>query len=364
MQQIHRPRTTAFQLSVLALGSLLFGAGGCDQPEQACPTAPPEAASISRICHAWASSGVAYGETDSLAAGRMPDGRVLVFASAKEADRLDVFDAATGRFLHSIGKKGDKPMEFGYPNGVLVLPAERCGNAAGDMPLLFVVDRDNARVQVLTADGKQCIGLIGKEDLHKPYGLAVSYQKDGVMLYITDTEQPYDEKIKCFLLEFAPGKVTGRMVRAFGEKTGAGQLQEVESIVADDRSGRLFVADEDASNVKVYHLDGTFTGKTLGDGFMAADVEGLALYDGPEQSFLIVTDQRKDMSVWHVFDRENLRWQAVFTGTPTVANTDGVCLYTGALPFDENGAFFAVHDDEDVRAYSLGDILELLPIEE
>src|SRR3546814_3545447 len=74
---------------------------------------------------------------DSPAAWAAPDGRVLVIATAKATDRLVVYDGATGETLRHVGRSGAGEGEFDRPNGVAVVDE-----------LLFVVERDNRRVQV------------------------------------------------------------------------------------------------------------------------------------------------------------------------------------------------------------------------
>src|SRR3546814_3015825 len=79
---------------------------------------------------------------DSPAAWAAPDGRVLVIATAKATDRLVVYDGATGETLRHVGRSGAGEGEFDRPNGVAVVDE-----------LLFVVERDNRRVQVLRLPG-------------------------------------------------------------------------------------------------------------------------------------------------------------------------------------------------------------------
>ena len=73
---------------------------------------------------------------------------------------------------------------------------------------------------------------------------------------------------------------------------------------------------------------------------------------------LIVTDQQKAISVWHVYDRRTLAYRGAFTGTPTVANTDGICVHVTPFGPFTGGALFAVHDDLEVRAYDMAAVLK------
>src|SRR3546814_16001454 len=79
---------------------------------------------------------------DSPAAWAAPDGRVLVIATAKAADRLAVYDGATGETLRHVGRSAAGEGDFDRPNVVAVVDE-----------LMLVVEVDNRRVQVLRLAG-------------------------------------------------------------------------------------------------------------------------------------------------------------------------------------------------------------------
>jgi len=317
--------------------------------------APPDT-----VQHRWASHGVEYAETDSLAACRLPDGSVRVFATAKRGDRLDLFDALDGRWLRSVGRAGRGPGEFRYPNGIAVVhPARRAGapgTAAEPRPVVVVVERDNHRVQVLDAETARPLGTFGESDLHRPYGVAVSCQGDDVYLYVTDTHVPPGQTVKQFALTLTDAGAAGRLVRSFGAADGAGAIGEAESIVVDDRRDRVYLCDEARKNVKIYSRAGEFTGRTVADGVIVGDPEGIVLFEGPAGPWIILTDQQPEATVWYVFDGSSLAPIGRFTGTPPIANTDGICLCPGPIGACAAGLLLAVHDDREVRAYCLDDV--------
>lgn len=320
---------------------------------------PPD---VVRVPRAWASRGTDYSNTDSLAACRLPDGVVHLFATAKDGHRIDIFDAATGAFVKHHGRQGTAPGEFDYPNGIVAVdfgaggpagPANRAPRA------ILVVERDNHRVQAFWCDSLAPAGMFGATELRRPYGAAVSYRPDGIYLYVTDTTVPPDRTVHQFKLARVEGQIQAQPVRVFGAATGPGVIQTAESIAVDDRLGRVLLCDEARRDVKVYTLDGEFTGRVFAREQIRREPEGIIVVDTRDGGYVMVTDQQKELSTWHIYDRTSYRHLAAFTGTPRIANTDGICSYPDPLPGLPGGAFFAVNDDADVHAFPLAEILGL-----
>lgn len=282
-----------------------------------------------------------------------------VLATAKSIDQLVVLDANDGRVVHRFGERGDGPGQFRRPNGVAVV---------GD--LVLVTERDNQRVQVLRLPELKPLGSLGAGLLRAPYGLAVFPGEDGVLeLYVTDNyltpdreiPPPHElgERVKHFRVFVSPEGVTAMLERSFGDTAGAGVLGTVESIAADRRWGRLLIADETrgTQDIKVYSLAGQFTGHVIGAGLFKGEPEGIALIEEGAGGFWIATDQRKERTAFHVFDRHSLRYLGSATGEQT-ANTDGIAIGVGAA--DGEARLFAVHDDRSVVAFSGASLLHAL----
>jgi 3-phytase len=331
-------------------------------------TDPPtsDAADIRSVAQAWQSSGVAYANTDSLAACRMPDGSVRLFATAKEGNRIDAFDASTGKFVASLGSRGDQPGQFERPNGIVTAEFGASRKLASRHPtsqaVLLVIERDNARVQAIWPTSLESAGIFGGDKLRRPYGGTVWSGPDGPVLYVTDTNVPPAETVKAFRLRTNGRSIEAEHVRTFGDADGPGAIRTAESIVVDPRRQRLLICDEEGRppQVKEYTMDGKFTGRTFAAGLVQGDPEGIVVVDHGPKGFILLTDQRKAITIWHVFDRESFDHVCSFTGEPNIANTDGICLFTDPFKQFPTGALFAVHDDADIRAYSLGEVLGLI----
>lgn len=290
------------------------------------------------------------------------EGQHWVMTTAKATDVILVNDAATGAEIRRIGGTGTGPGQLDRPNGI---------TAIGD--LLLVVERDNVRLQAFSLPGLESLGTFGEEQLRRPYGVA-AYQDDQgrIELYVTDNyelvedeippDSALDERVEHFRVWLENGELRHEHVRTFGDTTGPGVLRKVETIGVDAVHNRVVIAEElePDSHWKIYGLDGRFSGQVFGHGYFPHEAEGLALYACPDGGgYWIATDQDEDTNTFHVFDRKTLEHQGAFTGA-TTRNTDGVALtQTGFGPFPA-GAFYAVHNDGNIAAFSWAEIAEEL----
>lgn len=310
-------------------------------------------------------------ELDSLATWTTEDGGTWLIATAKATHQLLVFDADSGQHLHSIGGKGQALGSFLRPNGVAVY---------GD--LVFVSERDNRRVQVLSLPDFRPLGSFGEGQLRSPYGLWLHEPVPGqLQVYVTDSFmygerfdvvpplQELSERVRRYRLAIDDdGHFQASFVGSFGGTDEATALRIVESIAGDAAHDRLLIADEYArdgiaTRVQEYTLAGRHTGRSLPAGTFAAEPEGIALWSCPEdRGYWIVADQLHPLTVFHLFERHSLRPAGRFTGT-AVAWTDGIALHAAPTPSFPHGALFAVDDDRAVGAFDLGEIAQALRLD-
>lgn len=314
-------------------------------------------------------------ELDSLATWPTEDGHTWLIATAKSVHRLVVFDADSGRQLQSIGAKGSDPGQFLRPNGVAVF---------GDR--LFVTERDNHRVQVLSLPDFAPLGTFGADALRSPYGLWIDETApDEYEVYVTDSFMngahhdvvppldQLDHRVQRFHVAFDDeGRLASvRDDGAFGDTSPAGALRMVESIAGDPAQRRLLIADEYTgddsarreSTLREYDFDGHATGRHLPDGSFRAEAEGVALWAcTADTGYWVAVDQTRPLTRFLLFDRSTLAARGGFSGE-TTAHTDGIALHAASTAAFPSGALFAVHDDKAVAAFDLGDIVRALALD-
>ena len=325
--------------------------------------APGAGADIPQVTEAFLSAYVETDNIDSPAVWHGPEGRHWVLATAKSAHTVVVYDAVSGEEVRRLGGPGDGPGQLARPNGIAVVE-----------DVAIVVERDNKRVQFLRLPGGESLGFVGREVLERPYGMAV-YRKPagGYALYVTDNyETPAGElpplaelgrRVRQFDFAITGDGVIGELVRTFGDTSAAGALRKVESIAVDPANDRLLIADEERLDIKIYTLDGRFTGEVMGRGVIRHEPEGMALYERGEKDCWVVTDQGDARTTFHLFARGDLSHRGTFSGA-RIANTDGIALTnTGFGPF-KRGALYAVHDDGGVGALDWAAVERVLGIKE
>lgn len=300
---------------------------------------------------------------DSVATWHGGDGRHWLIATAKEGNVLQVFDAATGEPLRRVGEPGEGPGQLSRPNGVAVID-----------DMAAVVERDNRRVQLFALPGFEPLGSFGSEQLRLPYGLWLQRLADGAYrAYVSDAYETADagippdaelgERVKQFRFAVDADGVATQHERSFGATEGAGVLEQVESLYGDPEHGRLLIADEHAVDIKVYDFGGRFAGTVIGQTIFDHEPEGIALYACADGSgYWLTTDQDEQVNRFHVFRRGDLAYVGSFGG-PVTRNTDGVWLTRTAMPDLPQGAFYAVHDDGNVAAFDLGQVLSALSLQ-
>jgi 3-phytase len=293
-----------------------------------------------------------------------PEGApVRLLVTAKEADAVIAYDAATGREVGRIGSSGNKLGELDRPNGIAVVD-----------DWLFVVERENHRVQVFNLKEQKSVAAFGESVLEWPYGIAVwKRSRIEFEVFVTDNyetstgEIPADSllghRVHRFDLKLADGQLEATHGLAFGATSGPGILHVVESIAIDPENGILLIAEENEMETGLvkYGTTGVFLDHQTDPGLFEYQAEGIALLECEADSgYWIVADQHEVDNRFVVLDRQSLEHVATFMGEVT-RNTDGIAVTKISIPNFRNGAFFAVHDDGSVAAFDLRAIAEVVP---
>jgi hypothetical protein len=298
---------------------------------------------------------------DSPAVWHGRNGEHWLLTSAKEGNFIRIDDARTGRFIRDFGTSGKGRGELGRPNGIAVID-----------DLVFIVERDNARVQVVSLPALEAVGTLGEGLLQVPYGIAV--QRMGPAQYqllVSDNfeigdaparDSVWTRRVLMFNVDVHAG-VRVRSSKPIADARGAGRLHVVESLAWDPAYERIFAAEEQEGNssVKIFTQEMRYSGE-IRSLFFPHQAEGIALYPCTARSgYWVMTDQGEQVNTFHVFDRGTLRHVGSFR-LRGVLNTDGITVTAAPLGTFARGAFFAVHDDGSVAGIGWESIARALEL--
>jgi 3-phytase len=299
---------------------------------------------------------------DSPALWHGDDGQNWLMATAKAGNVIIVYNAETGEKITHFGNSGNEMGELSRPNGIAVID-----NYA------VIVERDNRRIQVFSLPDFESVGAFGETVLRFPYGLTVDKSEGKYSLFVTDNYETPDEetppadslgqRVHHFVFTVENKQVAAEHIRAFGETSGKGVLYKVESILIDRVHNRLLIADEheEHRNVKIYDVDGNFTGQVIPHNYFFYEPEGIVLWECEADSsgYYLLVDQGKINNTFQVFDRKTLEYIGGFSGEITL-NTDGIAITQKAFGDFTFGAFYPVHNDGSLTAISWKDIAKTL----
>src|SRR5699024_5297817 len=127
--------------------------------------------------------------------------------------------------------------------------------------------------------------------LDEIYGLCLGQGRDGVIYAIANDK---DGRFVQYRLDGSQGELRGQLVREFAVAT------QPEGCVVDDLRQRLFIGEEGEAVWALAAAEDAATEMTrvisVG-GPIKADIEGLALYQHPEQPYLVISSQGNDSYV-------------------------------------------------------------------
>lgn len=152
-----------------------------------------------------------------------------------QAHAVQVFDAQTGAFLQTIGKRGQNNGEFNFPLQAAVAPSGK----------LYVVDSGNFRIQVFNADGSfdTTFGSLGRYpgQFARPKGIATDSAGN---IYVVDTAFG---NIQIFNSD-------GQLLLFIGDRgqVGAPGKYMLPAGIDIDENGRVYLVDQFFRKVDIF----------------------------------------------------------------------------------------------------------------
>lgn len=313
---------------LLIAGLLLPLASGCVPPPEGIPVIPPALTLLPE--------GAA--DLDDMCVWIHPaePARSLVIVSDKKGDRILAYDLG-GSLLQALPAEepGNIDLRYGFS----------LGGEGVDIAAYFQ-RRAGPKVVVLAVDpGTRALRRIDDGAIRTGRGAGGALYRSartGRFYFFKTLEGRLRGSVEQIeLLDDGRGRVGGRKVREW-------QAAGCEGAVADDETGRLYIAEEDVGIREVGAEPGDPVSGELvilvGEHGLAADVEGLALYPLPGgDGYLVVSNQSRDN--FKVYRRGGAH---EFVGTFTlqgVLHPDGIEVVGTPLGPSFPKGLFANHTD-------------------
>jgi 3-phytase len=255
----------------------------------------------------------------------------LVLLTEKEGGQVMVFKAdKNATFVRRFG-------EMKRPNAVVVVHKAKLGKRKLD--LVFVTERDANKVSVFSAPNFEKLGEFA-HDVQQPMGISL-YQrgKNDLVAFIVPKRAEGNDKVLRYKITEENGKIIGIREKEFGKEI----TPEQETVYVDAKTKLVYVADENARNIKIYDVDGNLQ-KTIGDGIFQAQVEGIAIAECKGKRYLIASDQLP-VTEFEIFELPNFEHRGTVVTSARI--TDGIALTTQKLPDFPKGLFLAQTDPSD-----------------
>ncbi len=260
----------------------------------------------------------------------------LIISSDKVANKLFVYDL-DGQTVQTLDvpRPGNVDLRYDFPFG------------DGQVDIVALNQRDQGfRIRVYAVDHMtRQLSRIDDNSIETgdSHGGTLFRSPVTRKMYFIKTSSDYGLVEQFELFDGGDGSVKGRKIREW-------TIGGCEAAVADDRSGKVFIADEENG---IYAVDGDPEGSVpgeliikVGENGLQADVEGLAIYTRREGGgYLIASNQSQNS-----FSLYKRRGKHEFVGSFSIKgarHSDGIDVCSGRL----NDAFpyglFICHSDPD-----------------
>ena len=279
------------------------------------------------------------------------DNKIIIFITSKNTNEILILYGENIKYPYTFGsigfgQYGTNLGDFNRPNGISVINN-----------ILFVVERDNHRVQVFEIPSLKLLGSFGSNVLIAPYGICSIEKKEEEYNYSIFVTDDATKEILNFLVNIKNSNIMNVKYKSIIKSNKLVKLGRIESIHPDVEYERLLIADELEKNIKIFKLTENLEWKyerTIGNNIFSGEPEGITLIQTDEKNGIyITTDQSIENNKFHMWNREDLKYLGYFSN-PEIQNTDGICITQNDY---NSGKFYAVHNDCAIACINIKDIL-------
>ena len=260
----------------------------------------------------------------------------LVYGTNKKYG-LNVY-TLNGKLVHSlaVGRVNNVDIRYNVKLGNKLVDLAAASNRTTNSISLFAIDKTTGEPTFLNDIAT---------DLADPYGLCLSIKAEQVSVWINDT----DGRFQGYKLNLNQKNITATKTIEWTVPS------QPEGCVVDDKTQRLFYGEE-ATGVWLKQIDSNQEDQFIAgiNPTLAADIEGMGLYQLNGKNYLIVSSQGNNRYAVYAVDDNNTflgafdidsNWQDMIDG---VSETDGLAVTSTALGKQLPNGLLVVQDGRNV----------------
>jgi len=265
-----------------------------------------------------------------------------LFVLSEESNKIFILNALSGKYIKSLGSHGDRVGQFDTPKDISIYDN-----------FLFVLEKDNHRVQIFSLPDLNFVGLIGEMELTQPSCIeTIKLQKDKknyCCVYVGDNldNKPSRNKIYFkFIFEINNTEIFDQEVLKYEPKDKF-QLGYIESIKYDGITDNLFIVDKMHKNIKIFNFNDDSKNIILKDFFKGNPGEINII-----KNHIFIGDYSRLDNFFHIFSR-NLNYNLSYISEKTLKNE----CFTIIEHFN-NLILYTADEDDQVLAHRIYDLIE------
>ena len=232
-----------------------------------------------------------------------------LFVLSEDSNKIFILNALTGKYIKSLGSPGDKVGQFDLPKDILIYEN-----------YIFVLEKNNHRIQIFTLPDLKFISFIGEVELTNPTCLeSVKLRKDKknfCCLLVGDNLDNKPSRNKCyfkFIFELNEVNIYDLEIKRNEPKNNS-KLGYIESIKYDGLNDNLYIIDKLSKDIKIFNFNDEFK-FTIFKNFFKGDPSQIQQING----YTIVGDFSRLENFFHIFDN-NFKYINSFVSDFTLKN--------------------------------------------
>ena len=260
-----------------------------------------------------------------------------LFILSQDSNKIFILNALSGKYIKSLGSHGDAVGQFDTPSDMSIYD-----------DYLFILEKDNHRIQIFSLPELKFIGIIGEVELTAPNCLeTIKLRKDKknyCCVYVGDNLDNKPSRNKCyfkFILELNESGIYDTEVTRYEPKDNS-NLGYIESIKYDGICDNLYIVDKLSKDIKVFNFNDQYK-KTILKNYFKGNPGEINI----TQNRIFIGDFSRLDNFFHIFSRD-LKHTNTLVSDKTLKN-ECFCI----IDHNNNKILYTADEDDEILAHRI-----------